>query len=219
MTDSWSANSRAAPRQRKEQDDFDYTDKNWKEHIERPKEDKRHKTDDVTNTKGSGFDEYALKPQLLRGILESGFDKPSPIQEAAIPVILSKQCVLARAKNGTGKTGAYTIPVLQNVDSRKKYIQAVILVPTRELALQTSKVVEELGRHLELRVVCATGGTYLQNDILRFQSVVHLVVGTPGRILDLAEHNVCQFNRCEMVVLDEADKLLSPDFVTLVEKI
>jgi len=134
-------------------------------------------------------------------------------------VVLSKQSVLARAKNGTGKTGAYTIPVLQRVESSKKYTQAVILVPTRELALQTSRVVSELGRHLNLTVACVTGGSNLQNDIMSFQNVVHMVVGTPGRILDLVEHQVCRLNRCEMIVLDEADKLLSPDFVELVEKI
>ncbi|ETO01463.1 dead box ATP-dependent RNA helicase [Reticulomyxa filosa] len=230
---------------------LEFNEKNWKENLKLPEKDKRQKTDDVTNTKGSLFEEFALKPALLRGIAEAGFEKPSPIQvcfvcvclcfffppslslppplfekkkkknlhEAAIPVVLSKQSILARAKNGTGKTGAYTIPVLQRVESSKKHTQAVILVPTRELALQTCKVITEIGRYLNLTVACVTGGTSLQNDILSFQRVVHLVVGTPGRVLDLVEHNVCSLNRCELLVLDEADKLLSPDFVELVEKI
>ncbi|ETO19130.1 DEAD box ATP-dependent RNA helicase, partial [Reticulomyxa filosa] len=165
---AWTTNKNVTQQERKKKrDDFDYSDKNWKDYIKQPEKDKRQKTEDVTNTKGSLFDEFTLKKELLRGILESGFDKPSPIQEAAIPSVLSKQCILARAKNGTGKTGAYTIPVLQRVESSKKYTQAVILVPTRELALQTSKVVMDIGRHLNLNVACVTGGTNLQQDVLR----------------------------------------------------
>ena len=105
-----------------------------------PPKDVRPKTEDVTATKGNDFEDYYLKRELLMGIFEAGFERPSPIQEEAIPQILAGRDVLARAKNGTGKTAAFVIPVLEKADSAKPNIQSMILVPTRELALQTSQV-------------------------------------------------------------------------------
>ena len=107
----------------------------------------RLQTEDVLNTKGNTFESYCLNKELLLSLHEAGFEKPSPIQEEAIPVILSGRDVLARAKNGTGKTGAFTIPMLEKVSVQKKKIQALILVPTRELALQTASVAKTLGKH------------------------------------------------------------------------
>lgn len=101
------------------------------------------------------------------GIFEKGWEKPSPIQEAAIPIALGGKDILARAKNGTGKTGAYCIPVLEQIDSTKDYIQALVVVPTRELALQTSQICIELAKHLEIRVMVTTGGTVLKDYIMR----------------------------------------------------
>ena len=101
------------------------------------------------------------------GIFEKGWEKPSPIQEAAIPIALGGKDILARAKNGTGKTGAYCIPVLEQIDSTKDYIQALVVVPTRELALQTSQICIELAKHLDIRVMVTTGGTILKDDIMR----------------------------------------------------
>ena len=88
------------------------------------------------------------------GIFEKGWEKPSPIQEAAIPIALGGKDILARAKNGTGKTGAYCIPILEQVDEKKDYIQALVIVPTRELALQTSQICIELAKHLDIKVCC-----------------------------------------------------------------
>lgn len=101
------------------------------------------------------------------GIFEKGWEKPSPIQEAAIPIALVGKDILARAKNGTGKTGAYSIPVLEQIDPTKDYIQALIIVPTRELALQTSQICIELAKHMHIRVMVTTGGTNLKDDIMR----------------------------------------------------
>ena len=106
-----------------------------------PPKDMRPKTEDVTATKGNDFEDYFLKRELLMGIFEAGFERPSPIQEESIPIALAGRDILARAKNGTGKTAAFVIPVLEKADSSKSAIQAMILVPTRELALQTSQVV------------------------------------------------------------------------------
>jgi len=153
------------------------------------------------------------------GIFEKGFEKPSPIQEEAIPMALLGKHILARAKNGTGKTAAFIIPCLEKVDEKKEFIQAVIVVPTRELALQTSAVLKEIGKYLKLQCMVTTGGTKLQDDILRLSNVVHILVGTPGRIVDLASRKIADLSRASTVVFDEADKLLSRDMRTVCEKL
>lgn len=153
------------------------------------------------------------------GIFEAGFEKPSPIQEAAIPVALTGRDILARAKNGTGKTAAFVIPTLEKIDPKINAIQALILVPTRELALQTSQVCRTLGKHLNLQVVVSTGGTSLRDDILRMGETVHIVVGTPGRILDLAGKGIADLSTCTSFIMDEADKLLSPEFTPVIEQL
>ncbi|KAL0312626.1 UNVERIFIED_CONTAM: DEAD-box ATP-dependent RNA helicase 6 [Sesamum radiatum] len=164
---------------------------------------------DVTATKGNEFEDYFLKRELLMGIYEKGFERPSPIQEESIPIALTGTDILARAKNGTGKTAAFCIPALEKIDSDYNVIQVVILVPTRELALQTSQVCKELGKHLNIQVMASTGGTSLRDDIMRLHQPVHLLVGTPGRILDLTKKGICNLKNSSVLVMDEADKLLS----------
>jgi ATP-dependent RNA helicase DDX6/DHH1 len=129
--------------------------------------------------------------------------------------------VLARAKNGTGKTAAFSIPMLQQIDTGKKTIQGLVLVPTRELALQTAAVLKQLGKHMKLEVVSITGGNPLRDDILRLKAPtgVHVLVGTPGRICDLASRGIARLNNCRVIALDEADKLLSAEFQSGVEEL
>ena len=153
------------------------------------------------------------------GIYEKGFERPSPIQEESIPIALTGRDILARAKNGTGKTAAFCIPVLERLDTSRNEIQAVILVPTRELALQTSQVARELGKHLGAEVMVTTGGTSLRDDIVRLHQPVHCVVATPGRLLDLAAKGVAKLSSARMLVMDEADKLLSPEFQPVIEQL
>ncbi|XP_020553460.1 DEAD-box ATP-dependent RNA helicase 8 [Sesamum indicum] len=155
---------------------------------------------DVTATKGNEFEDYFLKRELLMGIYEKGFERPSPIQEESIPIALTGSDIL-------------------KIDQDKNAIQVVILVPTRELALQTSQVCKELAKHLSIQVMATTGGTSLKDDIMRLYQPVHLLVGTPGRILDLAKKGVCILNECSMLVMDEADKLLSPEFQPSIEQL
>lgn len=197
--------------------DFDQDD--WKGKLKVPQTDARQKTEDVTNTKGSTFDSFMLPRPLLAGIFEHGFEHPSPVQEQCIPHVLAGQSVLTRAKNGTGKTGAFAIPCLSKCDSNKKHTQLLILLPTRELALQTAYVLKELSRYLNLEIVTSTGGTNLKDDIIRMHAElgVQIVVGTPGRLQDLHKQGVLVLDGCNMVVLDEADKLLSVDFLPAVE--
>lgn len=153
------------------------------------------------------------------GIFEAGFEKPSPIQEEAIPVALMGRDILARAKNGTGKTAAFVIPTLEKIKPRLNKIQALILVPTRELALQTSQVVKTLSKHMEINTMVTTGGTSLRDDILRLHDPVHIMVGTPGRVLDLASRRLAVFDECKVFVMDEADKMLSREFKIIIEQI
>eukprot|EP00013_Stygamoeba_regulata_P006554 CAMPEP_0177640104 /NCGR_PEP_ID=MMETSP0447-20121125/6369_1 /TAXON_ID=0 /ORGANISM="Stygamoeba regulata, Strain BSH-02190019" /LENGTH=504 /DNA_ID=CAMNT_0019142161 /DNA_START=363 /DNA_END=1877 /DNA_ORIENTATION=- len=195
------------------------TREDWKEHARRPERDTRVKTEDVTATKGNEFEDYYLKRELLLGIFEMGFESPSPIQEEAIPIALTGRDILARAKNGTGKTGAFLIPTLEKVDPSLDYVQAVVLVPTRELALQTSRICKQLGKHLKVEVMVSTGGTSLKDDIMRLYKTVHIIVATPGRLLDLSEKGVAKLERANLLVMDEADKLLSPEFQPIIEQL
>ncbi|CAE1255531.1 DDX6 [Acanthosepion pharaonis] len=194
-------------------------DGSWKAKLNIPEKDHRIRTSDVTNTKGNEFEDFCLKRELLMGIFEKGWDKPSPIQEASIPIALTGRDIVARAKNGTGKTGAYAIPILERCDPCKDEVQALIIVPTRELALQTSQICRELSKHVGSQVMVTTGGTNLKDDIMRLYDQVHVIVATPGRILDLLNKNVVKSSKCQMLVLDEGDKLLSQDFKDMLDSI
>ncbi|XP_074653324.1 ATP-dependent RNA helicase cgh-1-like [Tubulanus polymorphus] len=194
-------------------------DEGWKSQLKLPPKDHRVKTTDVTDTQGNEFEDYCLKRDLLMGIFEKGWEKPSPIQEASIPIALSGRDILARAKNGTGKTGAYAIPILERCDPTKNFVQALIIVPTRELALQTSQICKELSKHIECDVMVTTGGTNLKDDIMRLYEPVHVMIATPGRVLDLLRKGIAQCGKCTMMVLDEADKLLSQDFKNMLDDI
>jgi len=191
----------------------------YRDGLTAPVRDNRYKTEDVTDTKGRDFEDFFLKRELLMGIFEKGFEKPSPIQEEAIPIILQNRNVLARAKNGTGKTAAYIIPCLEKTETQQKHVQVLILIPTRELALQTSAIVKEMGKHMGVQCMVTTGGTSLKDDIMRLYNTVHIVVATPGRILDLASKKVADLSKCRTIIMDEADKLLSPEFQPVLEQI
>ena len=208
----------------------------WKQGLKVPPKDTRIQTADVKNRKGVDFEDFSLKKDLLRGIFEYGFERPSPIQEESIPVALLGKHVLARAKNGTGKTASFTIPVLERVDNKSNKVQAVIMEPARELALQTAKVVKELGKHCGINTIVTTGGTSLRDDIIRLKRAVHIIVATPGRLLDLCERRlnergggrsfrdrgsdrdsgsgrrIADLSAVKVFVMDEADKLLSDGY-------
>ncbi|KAH9535070.1 hypothetical protein CY35_17G035000 [Sphagnum magellanicum] len=191
----------------------------WTAQLQKPPPDNPFKTEDVTATKGTEFGDFFLKRELLMGIYEKGFERPSPIQEESIPIALTGSDIIARAKNGTGKTAAFSIPAIEKIDTNTNCIQVLLLVPTWELALQTSQVCKELAKHLNIQIMVTTGGTGLRDDIMRLYQPVHLLVGTPSRVLDLANKGVCNLRECAMLVMDEADKLLSPEFQPLVEQL
>ena len=170
-------------------------------------------------TKGLKFSDFGISKEIQLGIYEKGYENPSPIQEESIPIALAGKNIIARAKNGTGKTASYSIPLLEKIDMKSEAIQGLVLVPTRELAMQTSFVIKELGKHKKIECMVSTGGNPVKEDIYRLYQTVHIIVATPGRILDLASKNIAKLNNCKMLVLDEVDKLLSDDFKVIVAKI
>jgi len=204
-----------------------------KEQLLAKYQDNRVMTEDVSRTNDAKFEDFFLRRELLLGIYQKGFERCSPVQEATIPFALAKSNLLARAKNGTGKTAAYAIPILNRIVIQDTNIQAVVLTPARELAMQTSNVFRDLGKFMEEttkddagntvthRVNCmvTTGGTSLRDDIIRLGQAIHIIVATLGRLDDLASKNIANLSHCEVMVLDEADKLLSNEWAPAVEKI
>jgi ATP-dependent RNA helicase DDX6/DHH1 len=162
--------------------------------IKAPKKDTRIKTDDVMATKGMKFQDFGISKEIQLGIYEKGYENPSPIQEESIPIALEGKNIIARAKNGTGKTAAYSIPLLEKIDMKSEAIQGLVLVPTRELAMQTSFVIKELGKHKKIECMVSTGGNPVKEDIYRLYQTVHIIVATPGRILDLASKNIAKLS-------------------------
>nr|CUU99187.1 hypothetical transcript [Hymenolepis microstoma] len=174
--------------------------------------DERLKTIDVISTKGNSFEDFCLKRDLLKGLYEKGWSAPSPVQESSIPMALTGRDILARAKNGTGKTGAYLVPTLERIDPKINKLQSLILVPTRELALQTSQIATDVSKYLGINIMVTTGGTNLADDIARLDGAVHCLIATPGRIVDFLNRSILKLDHCSTLVLDEADKLLSIGF-------
>ena len=165
------------------------------------------------------FDELDLKPDLLRGIYGYGFEKPSIIQQKAILPIIKGNDVIAQAQSGTGKTAAFAIGTLQLVDPEKDEIQCLILSPTRELAQQTSIVYQFLGEYLKIKVSLLIGGTKVGADIDKLKEGPQVLVGSPGRVLDLIKRKKISLGYLKALVLDEADEMLSKGFLDIIKEI
>lgn len=189
----------------------------WKKVLKAPAADRRTRTSDVTDTKGTSYEDFCLKREIQMGIFEMGWETPSPIQEEAIPIALLGKDVLARAKNGTGKTGAFSIPVLNKIDPESDHIQALILVPTRELALQTSRICTSLAKHTSIKVGLLMGGAQVHDDAKTVYHGAHLLVATPGRAFDILSNDKSKCDHIKTLVLDEADKMISQGFVQVTE--
>ena len=165
------------------------------------------------------FDELNLKPDLLRGIYGYGFEKPSIIQQKAILPIIKGNDVIAQAQSGTGKTAAFAIGTLQLVEPDKDEIQCLILSPTRELAHQTSIVYQFLGEYLKVKVCLLIGGTKVGADIDKLKEGPQVLVGSPGRVLDLIKRKRISLGYLQTFVLDEADEMLSKGFLDVIKEI
>lgn len=161
----------------------------------------------------NSWDELNLKDNLLRGIYSYGFEKPSPIQGKAINPIVAGNDVIAQAQSGTGKTGAFSVSCLQRVDETKKEIQALIMAPTRELAIQIHKVADRLGTFMTgLEVKLLIGGKSMESDTIELETKPQIIVGTPGRIHDLIRRKKINTKTIKLMILDEADEMLSSGF-------
>lgn len=158
------------------------------------------------------FDDFGMKDLLLRGVYGHGFDHPSTIQQRAIMPIMKGLDVLAQSQSGTGKTATFTIGALERIDETKKTTQALILAPTRELALQIQSVVHALGEFMDVSCHACIGGTSLEADIEAFRAGAQIVVGTPGRVLDVIQRRILDTRDIKMFILDEADEMLSRGF-------
>lgn len=162
------------------------------------------------------FSSLGLCDELLKAVSELGYSTPSPIQAEAIPVALSKRDVMAVAQTGTGKTAGFTLPMLQllagGTAAPAKAIRAVVITPTRELAAQTSRSVDNYSRHLSLRSGSAFGGVRIEPQIAALEAGLDVLVATPGRLLDLHSQQALSFDNLEILVLDEADRMLDLGF-------
>lgn len=171
------------------------------------------------DTRVSSFDSLDLKEDLLRGIYAYGFEKPSEIQQLAIKPIIMGRDVVGQARSGTGKTGTFGIGILERVDITYNYPQALILAPTRELVEQITTVIKNIGMYLGVKVEGFIGGKLISDDITRLNNIIHIVVGTPGRINDLITKKFLNTTHMKIFVMDEADEMLSKGFINQVQKI
>lgn len=158
------------------------------------------------------FDQLNLKPEILRGIYGYGYESPSAIQQRAVLPVIEGRDTLAQAQSGTGKTATFTIAALQNIDEKKHVTQALIMAPTRELALQIQKVVLAIGMHLDITVHASIGGKPVSEDIDALKKGPQIVVGTPGRVYDMIERGFFKTDGVKMFIMDEADEMLSSGF-------
>ena len=160
------------------------------------------------------FRKLGLNDNIIRAIEELGFENPTPIQEKTIPAIInSQQDVVALAQTGTGKTAGFCLPIIQNIDENMHGVQAIILCPTRELCLQISSDLQKFIKHTKsISHVAVYGGTSIETQIRALKKGVQVVVGTPGRTLDLINRRVLKINNIKWLVLDEADEMLNMGF-------
>src|SRR5688572_6925353 len=164
------------------------------------------------------FTSLNLRAEVVQAITELGYAEPTPIQASMIPLMLTGADVIGQAQTGTGKTAAFALPILHNFQPQR-HVQCLILAPTRELALQVSDSMTEYGKHLDVRVLAVYGGQPYGPQISKLNRGVDIVVGTPGRLLDLIERNALNIKHVRTVILDEADEMLNMGFIEDVEKI
>jgi ATP-dependent RNA helicase RhlE len=169
------------------------------------------------------FDDLNLAPAILRAVQEQGYTAPTPVQAQAIPVVLEGHDLLAGAQTGTGKTAGFTLPMLQLLSNRPAQrpgaIRALVLTPTRELAAQVEESVRTYGKYVDLSSTVIFGGVGMNPQIERIQAGVDILVATPGRLLDLEQQGHMDLSHVEMLVLDEADRMLDMGFIHDVKKV
>ncbi|PIJ48848.1 ATP-dependent RNA helicase RhlE [Erwinia sp. OLTSP20] len=165
------------------------------------------------------FDSLGLSADILRAVEEQGYREPTPIQRQAIPVVLSGRDLMASAQTGTGKTAGFTLPLLQKLRASgdmakgRRPVRALILTPTRELAAQVGENVREYSKYLSLRSLVVFGGVSINPQMMKLRGGVDILIATPGRLLDLEHQNAVDLSQIEVLVLDEADRMLDMGFI------
>lgn len=169
------------------------------------------------NMQMQSFKDFPLSAEVLRSIEELGFESLFPIQAQAIIPLLEGKDVIGQAQTGTGKTAAFGVPMVQRLNPQIKGVQGLVLVPTRELAVQVADHMAKFAKYAKLRVLAVYGGESINKQVHALAGAVHIVVGTPGRIIDLMERRVLNLSSVQIVVLDEADRMLDMGFIEDIE--
>ncbi|MGK5092961.1 DEAD/DEAH box helicase [Deltaproteobacteria bacterium TL4] len=163
------------------------------------------------------FSHFGLSSSILKAVAEQGYEIPTPIQSEAIPAVMAGKDVMAAAQTGTGKTAAFVLPILERLSkgerARTNQVRTLVLTPTRELAAQIAESVVTYGKYLPLRSTVVFGGVNINPQMMRLRKGVDVLVATPGRLLDLYSQNAMKFNQLEVLVLDEADRMLDMGFI------
>ena len=172
----------------------------------------------------SNFNSLSLNKSLVRALSEAGYKTPTPIQMQAIPKVIEGHDLLAIAQTGTGKTAAFSLPILDHINSsqsetKNRSPRALILAPTRELAIQIADSIRLYGAYIGFKQVAIFGGVGQTPQVAALRKGVDIIVATPGRLLDLVNQGVCKLDKIELFVLDEADRMLDMGFVHDVKKI
>lgn len=165
----------------------------------------------------ASFRDLGLSGDVLKAIDTLGFEEPTPIQRQTIPVLLRGADVVAQAATGTGKTAAFAIPIMERIDPAHRAVQALVLAPTRELAVQVAEAAFAIGRHRRVSVLPIYGGQAYEHQLRGLRAGAHLVVGTPGRVMDHIRRGTLRLDAARIVVLDEADEMLDMGFIDDIE--
>ncbi|MBE9387690.1 degradosome RNA helicase CshA [Vagococcus salmoninarum] len=165
------------------------------------------------------FEELGLAPELLEAVKRAGFEEATPVQAGTIPLALEGKDVIGQAQTGTGKTAAFGLPMLQKIDPSKRMVQGLVIAPTRELAIQTQEELFRLGKDKRIKVQVVYGGADIGRQIRALKDGPHIVVGTPGRLIDHINRKTLKLETVETLVLDEADEMLNMGFLEDIEKI
>ncbi|RBO84795.1 DEAD/DEAH box helicase [Marinomonas aquiplantarum] len=169
------------------------------------------------------FTKLGLSAPILKAIEEQGYTEPSPIQAQAIPAVLEGQDVMAAAQTGTGKTAGFTLPLLEKLSAgplaKSNQVRALVLTPTRELAAQVAESVKNYGQHLPLKSTVVFGGVKINPQMMALRRGADVLIATPGRLLDLYNQNALKFDQLEVLILDEADRMLDMGFIHDIKKV
>ena len=170
-------------------------------------------------SEGYSFGNLAISRHIASAIKDMGFEEPSPIQAQAIPILMEGKDIIGQAQTGTGKTAAFGIPIVERINPRIRKVQALVVTPTRELAIQVAEEISKIGRYKGIKTLPIYGGQSIDRQIKALNYGVHIAIGTPGRLLDHLRRNTLKIDSTNIVVLDEADEMLDMGFVEDIQAI